>query len=60
MFSPCPKPTRSFYSQGTYDLEYEFPFGIQELEGIAHRGNYDLTQQRQREWASRWNISTRS
>jgi len=33
---------RSFYSQGTYDLEYEFPFGIQELEGIAHRGNYDL------------------
>jgi glycyl-tRNA synthetase len=35
---------RSFYSQGTYDLEYEFPFGVQELEGIAHRGNYDLTK----------------
>jgi glycyl-tRNA synthetase len=35
---------RAFYSQGTYDLEYEFPFGIQELEGIAHRGNYDLKQ----------------
>ncbi len=39
-----PEKDRAFYSQGTYDLEYEFPFGIQELEGIAHRGNYDLTQ----------------
>jgi glycyl-tRNA synthetase len=39
-----PDKDRAFYSQGTYDLEYEFPFGIQELEGIAHRGNYDLTQ----------------
>ena len=39
-----PDKDRAFYSQGTYDLEYEFPFGIQELEGIAHRGNYDLKQ----------------
>ncbi len=39
-----PEADRAFYSQGTYDLEYEFPFGIQELEGIAHRGNYDLKQ----------------
>jgi glycyl-tRNA synthetase len=39
-----PEKDRAFYSQGTYDLEYEFPFGIQELEGIAHRGNYDLKQ----------------
>ena len=39
-----PEADRAFYSQGTYDLEYEFPFGVQELEGIAHRGNYDLTQ----------------
>jgi glycyl-tRNA synthetase len=39
-----PAKDRAFYSQGTYDLEYEFPFGIQELEGIAHRGNYDLKQ----------------
>ena len=39
-----PEADRAFYSQGTYDLEYEFPFGIQELEGIAHRGNYDLSQ----------------
>ena len=39
-----PADERAFYSQGTYDLEYEFPFGVQELEGIAHRGNYDLKQ----------------
>jgi glycyl-tRNA synthetase len=39
-----PEKDRAFYSQGTYDLEYEFPFGVQELEGIAHRGNYDLSQ----------------
>jgi glycyl-tRNA synthetase len=39
-----PDADRAFYSKGTYDLEYEFPFGIQELEGIAHRGNYDLKQ----------------
>ncbi len=39
-----PDKDRAFYSQGTYDLEYEFPFGVQELEGIAHRGEYDLKQ----------------
>jgi len=30
------------YSQGTTDIEYRFPFGWSELEGIAHRGDYDL------------------
>lgn len=39
-----PTEDRAFYSKGTYDLEYEFPFGIQELEGIAYRTDYDLTQ----------------
>jgi glycyl-tRNA synthetase len=39
-----PDADRAFYSQGTYDLEYEFPFGVQELEGIAYRGEYDLKQ----------------
>jgi glycyl-tRNA synthetase len=32
------------YSQYTSDVEYNFPFGWKELEGIAYRGNYDLTQ----------------
>jgi glycyl-tRNA synthetase len=33
----------SHYSSGTSDLEYLFPIGWSELEGIANRGNYDLT-----------------
>ncbi len=37
-----PDGERAFYSQKTYDIEYEFPFGIQELEGIAYRTDYDL------------------
>jgi len=32
------------YSTNCTDVEYEFPFGWKELEGIAHRGCYDLTQ----------------
>jgi glycyl-tRNA synthetase len=39
-----PEEERAFYSKGTYDIEYEFPFGIQELEGVAYRTDYDLTQ----------------
>ncbi|QOJ19216.1 MAG: glycine--tRNA ligase [Phycisphaeraceae bacterium] len=37
----------SHYSCGTSDIEYRFPFtapGFGELEGIAHRGDYDLRQ----------------
>lgn len=32
------------YAQGCTDIEYEFPFGVSELEGIANRSNYDLNQ----------------
>ena len=35
---------RAFYSKGTYDIEYDFPFGRQELEGVAYRTDYDLLQ----------------
>ena len=34
----------SHYSQATSDLEYLFPIGWQELEGVANRGDYDLQQ----------------
>lgn len=34
----------AFYSKATADIEYAFPFGVSELEGIADRGNYDLSQ----------------
>ncbi|MDQ6861284.1 MAG: glycine--tRNA ligase [Verrucomicrobiota bacterium] len=37
-----PDADRAFYSKGTYDIEYEFPFGVQELEGVAYRTDYDL------------------
>jgi glycyl-tRNA synthetase len=39
-----PDADRAFYSKGTYDIEYEFPFGRQELEGVAYRTDYDLKQ----------------
>jgi glycyl-tRNA synthetase len=35
---------RSHYSSGTSDIEYQYPIGWQELEGIANRGDFDLTQ----------------
>jgi len=34
----------SHYSSGTADVEYLFPIGWSELEGIANRGTFDLTQ----------------
>jgi glycyl-tRNA synthetase len=37
---------RAHYSIGTTDIEYLFPFAEepQELEGVAHRSDYDLSQ----------------
>jgi glycyl-tRNA synthetase len=32
------------YAKATVDILYKFPFGAQELEGIAARGDFDLTQ----------------
>jgi glycyl-tRNA synthetase len=34
----------SHYSSATSDIEYRYPIGWSELEGIANRGDYDLTQ----------------
>ncbi len=34
----------SHYSSATSDVEYLFPIGWSELEGIADRGDFDLTQ----------------
>jgi glycyl-tRNA synthetase len=34
----------SHYSSATSDVEYLYPIGWQELEGIANRGDFDLTQ----------------
>ncbi|MFN3701677.1 MAG: glycine--tRNA ligase [Alphaproteobacteria bacterium] len=46
-FNEIPKDELAHYSSRTIDFEYRFPFsgeGYDELEGIAHRGNFDLTQ----------------
>lgn len=46
-FLDIPKADLAHYSSRTIDFEYRFPFsgdGYDELEGIAHRGNFDLTQ----------------
>jgi glycyl-tRNA synthetase len=32
------------YASACVDIMYQFPFGLQELEGIAARGNYDLSR----------------
>lgn len=39
-----PKEKLSHYSQKTVDTEYEFPFGFEELFGLAHRSDFDLKQ----------------
>lgn len=37
-----PESERAFYSKRTIDMEYEFPFGQDELWAIAYRTDYDL------------------
>ncbi|MCK5021651.1 MAG: glycine--tRNA ligase [Candidatus Pacebacteria bacterium] len=39
-----PREKLSHYSKKTIDIEYKFPFGFKELYGLAHRGDFDLTQ----------------
>jgi len=38
------KEELAHYAKDCYDIEYLFPMGWSELEGIANRGDYDLTQ----------------
>jgi len=38
------KDELSHYSSATFDIDYEYPFGSQEVAGNANRGQYDLTQ----------------
>ncbi|MCX6761389.1 MAG: glycine--tRNA ligase [Candidatus Moranbacteria bacterium] len=39
-----PKEKLSHYSKKTIDTMFKFPFGVKELYGLAHRGEFDLTQ----------------
>ncbi|PJE73650.1 MAG: glycine--tRNA ligase [Candidatus Terrybacteria bacterium CG10_big_fil_rev_8_21_14_0_10_41_10] len=33
-----------FYAKDAWDIQYEYPFGWDELEGVHYRGDYDLSQ----------------
>ena len=35
------------YASAAFDIQYEFPFGPSELEGVHNRSDYDLTQHEQ-------------
>ncbi len=37
-----PADELAHYSKATYDIMYPFPHGLEELEGIANRGDFDL------------------
>ena len=39
-----PKHKLAHYAKACTDITFKFPFGEHELEGIAARGNFDLTQ----------------
>ncbi len=41
---PHAKDELAHYSTACFDVEYHFPFGWKELEGIAYRGDFDLSQ----------------
>ena len=35
------------YAKDAYDIEYEFPMGFKELEGVHNRSNFDLSRHQQ-------------
>ncbi len=37
-----PKEDLAHYAKACYDIEYQFPHGMEELEGVANRRDYDL------------------
>lgn len=41
---PHSKVELAHYAKAVTDIEYKFPFGQSELEGIANRGDFDLKQ----------------
>ncbi|MBU0982934.1 MAG: glycine--tRNA ligase [candidate division Zixibacteria bacterium] len=38
------KDELAHYAKAAYDIEYEYPFGWQELEGVHNRTDFDLTR----------------
>jgi glycyl-tRNA synthetase len=44
VYHEIPEADRAFYSARSVDTEYEYPFGVKELYGIANRTDYDLSR----------------
>jgi glycyl-tRNA synthetase len=44
VYHEIPEAERAFYSARSVDTEYEYPFGVKELYGIANRTDYDLSR----------------
>lgn len=38
------KTELSHYSAGTFDIDYKYPHGFKEMQGVANRTNFDLKQ----------------
>ncbi|MBI5221849.1 MAG: glycine--tRNA ligase [Candidatus Magasanikbacteria bacterium] len=43
-FHEIPDGERAHYSKRTVDIEYQYPFGMKELYGLAYRTDFDLSQ----------------
>lgn len=43
-FAPHPADKLAHYAKAAVDIEFEFPFGFGEIEGIHNRGDFDLSQ----------------
>jgi len=46
-FHPHGKDELAHYAAAAFDIEYEFPFGWKELEGIHNRTDFDLTRHKE-------------
>jgi glycyl-tRNA synthetase len=46
-FHPHGPQELAHYARAAFDVEYRYPFGWRELEGIHNRGDFDLTQHQQ-------------
>ncbi len=46
-FHPHGPHELAHYARAAFDIEYRYPFGWRELEGIHNRGDFDLTQHQQ-------------
>lgn len=44
VYHEIPEADRAFYSKRSIDPEYQFPFGLKELGGLANRTDHDLSR----------------